>query len=166
MAKVLRDINVYAGDNTFFGKCSEVEVPSIEWAVEEFRNSGLAMKTEEILGLEKMELSMTFRDPCPEMVGYVGNPDADDEPITIRGAVTQRGTTDKIEIKANGLWKTLESSNFTSGGAQYTQKFVVTLDFFSYHVNGKELYFVEDATGIIRAGGKDLTKSIRDALGI
>ncbi|GAL31240.1 hypothetical protein JCM19239_1364 [Vibrio variabilis] len=104
MAKVLRDINVYAGDNTFFGKCSEVEVPNIEWAVEEFRNSGLAMKTEEILGLEKMELSMTFRDPCPEMVGYVGNPNADDElsPFAARSPSEARPTRLKSKPMAFG----------------------------------------------------------------
>ncbi|WGV98819.1 phage major tail tube protein [Vibrio sp. YMD68] len=166
MAKVLRDINVFAGETSFFGKASEVTLPNIEWATETFNTAGMAMETEEILRLLAMNLEMTFRDPCPKMVGYVGNPAASEEPITIRGAVTEKGTTQKIEIKANGTWKSMEPSTFTAGGAEYTNKFIVNLDFYAYYIDNKETFYVSNETGVVRSNGVDITKSIRDALGV
>lgn len=166
MAKVLRNFNVFAGDDSYFGKASEVNAPNIEFVVEAFQNAGQVMKTEEVMGLEMMVLELTFRDPCPKLVSYLGNPEAQEEPITIRGAVTEKGVTQKVEIKANGLWKSMESSAFTAGGAEYTNKFSVTLDYYQYSVDNKEVFFADDAAGIIRVGNKDITKDIRDALGV
>ena len=87
LPKILRNFNVYVDGRGYAGRVEEITLPKLTIKTEEFQGAGMSAPIEIDLGMEKLEMELTFAEYDSELFKLFGLTNGADIALTIRGAL-------------------------------------------------------------------------------
>lgn len=165
LPRLLRKFAIFVDGVGYAGMAEEVELPKLKIKTEDFRSGGMDAPSEQDMGMEKLEGTITVAEYNPAMMSKFGLLYAN-TPITLRGAI-QRQNEEAIPviIKMTGGFKELDKGTWKAGD-KGSMKIGYSADLYSEEVDGQETLFIDVVNCIRRVGGVDQLASQRAALGI
>lgn len=162
---VLTDMNVFIKEDTFAGQLNKMTMPEFVLKTAEKVTSGTAGAIERSLGrLEKLESEIIMEAFDSRLFGLIGNPEARDEMIILRGALDIGSEHVQLTVRMSGLWKSLALGEFAPE-AEIELKSNVAIEHFELEIDGREFIYIDKLTNVVRFDGVDMTKQIRACLG-
>ena len=117
------------------------------------------------MGLEKLEMDMTFSEYDPELFKLFGLTNGSEVAFTIRGALQGSGETSPVVINVRGFFKELDFDSWTPA-EKATLKCSVACTYYKLTINGVELIEIDPINMIRNVNGSDQLIKIREALQI
>ena len=162
----LKNFNVFKEGASFLGIAKEVELPKIKMAGEEWRGAGMLAPVDIDLGLEKLEMSVTYGGLVSSVLDEMGNPRIDGLQLRYVGAYQsdQDGAYTSGEIVTRS--RVME---FDPGSAQAGEdtewKVQHTLSYLKWSVNGARRLEIDVLNGIYFVNGVDRMAGQRSIIG-
>lgn len=162
--QVLHDFGVFVDGKGYLGIAKEVELPKFKVVTEEHLAAGMSAPRELDMGLEKLEMKITFagyNQALSEMLGLL----TAGSRVTIRGALAQQnGTAIGIVIK---IWGGVKESDFGTFKRKDTGQTVLTFAIRGYEetINSIVTKKIDVQNNIREIGGIDQMKDIRALIG-
>lgn len=102
LPKILKNFNVYVDGRGYAGRVEEVTLPKLTIKTEEYQGGGMTAPVEIDLGLEKLEMDLTFAEYDKELFKLFGLTDGSEVALTIRGAMQGQGETLPVVVNVRG----------------------------------------------------------------
>ena len=90
LPKILKNFNLFVDGRGYAGRVDEITLPKLTIKTEEFQGAGMSAPVEIDLGMEKLEMDMTFSEYDPELFKLFGLTNGSEVAFTIRGALEGR----------------------------------------------------------------------------
>lgn len=161
---ILKAFGAFVDGRGYFDECEEVMLPKLKLKTDGYQGGGMDAPIDQDMGMEKLELGLTFGGYDADLAGLFGLHTANTQ-ITLRGAYKRQGqAAQSIVIRARGgvneqdlgSWKVGEKAPF---------KLNLSLNYYSQEVDGRERIFIDILNGIRRIDGVDQIADIRAAIG-
>ena len=165
LPKILKNFNVYVDGRGYAGRVDEITLPKLTIKTEEYQGAGMSAPVEIDMGLEKLEMDMTFSEYDPELFKLFGLTNGSEVAFTIRGALQGSGETSPVVINVRGFFKELDFDSWTPA-EKATLKCSVACTYYKLTINGVELIEIDPINMIRNVNGSDQLIKIREALQI
>lgn len=164
LPKLVRNFGVFIDGRGYIGRADEVELPKLSIKAEEYRGGGMDAPSEQDMGMEKLECTITLPELDPDAIklfGLYGKTFG----VTLRGAIRKQGEeAEAAVIQLVGAFKEMDFGNWKPGDKAQA-KHVFAADSYTLTIAG-ELIVKIDVINMIRLiGGTDQMASIRTAIG-
>jgi uncharacterized protein len=169
MANSLKNCNVYIDGNNHLGKAKEVQIPEVSFTQADHEALGLFGKTELLSGLDKMEATIMWNSPYPDLLKKVSSPNTALN-LVIYGSLesyASTGKTGEVPFKCfmTATPKNMPGYNFKQQeNVELESKFNVTA--IKIVIDGEVISDVDILANICRVNGVDLLAKYRQNLGI
>ena len=162
----LKNFNVFSEAVPYLGVAKQVELPKITMASEEYRGAGMIAPLDIDLGLEKLEMTVTYGGIIPAIMRQMGEPRIDGLQLRYVGAYQSDSTGAPAvgELVTRGRIMEMDPGS-AEAGADTEWKVQQTLAYLKWSVNGTEVIAIDVMSGMYRVGGVDRMIGIRTALG-
>jgi P2 family phage contractile tail tube protein len=130
---------------------------------EEFQGAGMSAPVEIDMGMEKLEMELTFAEYDPEVFKLFGLTNGSEVAFTIRGAVQSTGTPDPVVINVRGFFKELDFDT-REPAEKATLKCSVACVYYKLSVRGVELIEIDPINMIRNVNGSDQMAAFREIL--
>ena len=165
LPKILKNFNLFVDGRGYAGRVDEITLPKLTIKTEEFQGAGMSAPVEIDLGMEKLEMDMTFSEYDPELFKLFGLTNGSEVAFTIRGALEGNGTTIPVVINARGYFKELDFDSWKPA-EKATLKCSVACNYYKLAIDGVELIEVDPINMIRNVNGSDQLSKLREALQI
>ena len=165
LPKILKNFNVYVDGRGYAGRVDEITLPKLTMKTEEFQGAGMSAPIEIDLGMEKLEMDMTFSEYDPELFKLFGLTNGSEVAFTIRGALQGAGETSPVVINVRGYFKELDFDSWTPA-EKATLKCSVACNYYKLAIDGVELIEIDPINMIRNVNGSDQLSAVREALQI
>jgi P2 family phage contractile tail tube protein len=168
LPKIIKNWNVIIEGRNFAGIAEEVELPTLERAMEDYRGGGMLGPVKQDLGMSGMECSFTLGEFNGDILRAWGVFGAAQLPVRFLAAAradADEAPNDAIEIAMRGRWQSLEPGT-AKGGEMAKLKVTMPLSYLRYSVNGERLLEIDLIAGTEIVGGEDRQAEVRRALGL
>ena len=167
LPSTLSDLNAFFANESWAGALNKVKLLDIELKTETFTAGGTGVERDKVLPILKaLKTTMTWSDYSSKVLSMVGNPNAANEPIILRGSFNRDGTELGIKIKMQGDFFKQSFNEMATGGVEATTETDVSLSFYSVEIDGDEAIYVDADNRVFRTGGTDHWEQIRSNLGM
>lgn len=163
-AKVLKNFTCFVDGYGFMGRVEEIETPKLKLKTEDVRLGGMDAPEEVDLGMEKLELTLTFAEAPPELLTLFGFANGLNTSVTLRQAVQGDGEAEAIVINARGGIKELDEGNLKTGAIN-KPKFAIALSYYKRTQAGKRLVEIDVPNMVRIIGDTDFLAGQRKSLG-
>lgn len=162
----LKNMNLFVDGHGLAGKVTECALPKVEVKTEEHRGGGMDAPLEYDMGLNALIGSFTLAEYNAAVLKRFGLVAGDSVRVTMRGyAEDERGASQTIVAKLVGRLKAQDTGSWKPGDNAELKGEVGCL-FYSLHINGEEIYYIDVPNMIRRIGGIDQMAKQRAALGV
>lgn len=163
LPKILKNFNVYVDGRGYAGRVEEVTLPKLTIKTEEYQGGGMTAPVEVDLGLEKLEMEMTFAEYDPELFKLFGLTDGSEVAFTIRGGIQGAGETLPVVVNVRGFFKELDFDNWKPS-EKASLKCSVACNYYKLSINNSVLIEIDPVNMIRSINGNDQLESMREAL--
>lgn len=163
--KILKNFNVYVDGRGYAGRVEEITLPKLTIKTEEFQGAGMSAPIEIDMGMEKLEMDMTFAEYDSELFKLFGLTNGADVSLTIRGAIEGNGKTEPVIINVRGYFKELDFDSWKPA-EKATLKCSVACSYYRLTVSDNELIEIDPVNMIRNVNGKDQLSEMRSILQI
>ncbi len=162
----LKNFNVFNDGLSYLGQVSELQLPKLAMAAEEYRGAGMLAPVDIDMGLEKLELEATYGGMVVgvlrqfgltridgAMLRFVGAYQADDSAGPVAGELVVRGRHMEIDPGS------------AKAGDDTEWKVKSTLSYLKWTIAGTEQVEIDVMNNVYRIGGTDRMSDIRSIIG-
>ena len=165
LPKILKNFNLFVDGRGYAGRVDEITLPKLTIKTEEFQGAGMSAPVEIDLGMEKLEMEMTFSEYDPELFKLFGLTNGSEVAFTIRGALEGNGSTTPVVVNVRGYFKELDFDSWTPA-EKATLKCSVACNYYKLAIDGVELVEIDPINMIRNVNGSDQLSKLREALQI
>ena len=165
LAKVLKNFNVYVDGRGYAGRIDEITLPKLTIKTEDYQGAGMSAPVEIDMGMEKLEMDMTFSEYDPELFKLFGLTNGAEVAFTIRGATEGRSETTPVVINIRGYIKEMDFDTWTPA-EKATLKCSVACNYYKLAIDGNDLIEIDPINMVRNINGADQLSAIREALQI
>lgn len=163
LPRVVKDLNAFVDGIGYAGRVTSATLPGLEINATSHQGGGMDAPHEIDIGMNVMDVEMTFADIDPELKKKIGMTELQME---LRGAIKRQGeAAEQAKIIMRGLFKTVDHGAWERD-SRPTNTYTGNLKFYKEEQAGEELVYVDILNHIRRIGGTDQLESERAALGI
>lgn len=163
LPRVLKNFSVFADGRGYVGRATEVELPKLTLKMDEFRAGGMDAPVEHDMGMEKLEMKITFGEYDATAMALIGKADIQ---YTARGAI-QRIGEEAVPVIVRTFGQAKEVDNGTwQAGERGTMAIAIACKRLEIEIEGQQAVFIDVENMIRIIGGEDQLASQRAALGI
>ena len=161
----LKNFNVFSEAVPYLGVAKELELPKISMASEEYRGAGMLGPVDIDLGVEKLEMTVTYGGIVQAIMRQMGEPRVDGLQLRYVGAyqADDTGIATVGELVTRGRHMEMDPGN-AQAGEDTEWKVQSTLAYLKWSVNGVATVEIDMLNGIYRVGGVDRMAGVRAAL--
>lgn len=165
--QVITAFNCFVDGNSYSGMVNKATIPPVVFETVEKSVAGYAGDIDVLTGrVGKMESDIEFDSfAAAAIFGMLGNANASDKPVVMRGSVASGGNHLELKITMQGTWKEWGGVEL-SAKAEVNNKFKVSLTKLVVEVDGKELIYINLPTFDTRVNGNDIGAKIKANLGL
>jgi P2 family phage contractile tail tube protein len=137
LPKILKNFNLYVDGRGYAGRVEEITLPKLTLKTEEFLGAGMSAPVEIDMGMEKLEMDLTFAEYDPELFKLFGLTNGSEIAFTIRGVL---GGTDAefVIINVRGFFKELDLDTWKPA-EKAALKCSIACTYYKLSINGIEL---------------------------
>ena len=163
LPKILKNFNLYVDGRGYAGRVEEVTLPKLTLKTEEFQAAGMSAPIEIDMGMEKLEMDMTFSEYDSELFKLFGLTNGSEIAFTIRGALEGNSKTTPVVVNVRGYFKEMDFDTWKPA-EKGSLKCSVACNYYKLTVDGVELIEVDPINMIRNVNGSDQLSAIREAL--
>ena len=163
LPRILKAFNVYLDGENFIGRAEAVKLPDLNIKAEEFRAAGMDAGVDLDMGMDKLDVQITFAEMSPSVIRQLGLLTADRQ-IVVRGALQRQGEAAVgVAVRMQGGIKTISRDEFKQGEKGSMQ---VTINCNSYieEQGGEQLVNIDILNYRRIIGGVDQLEGMRAVL--
>ncbi len=165
LPKILKNFNVYVDGRGYAGRVDEITLPKLTIKTEEYQGAGMSAPVEIDMGMEKLEMDLTFSEYDPELFKLFGLTNGSEFALTLRGALQGTGETSPVVINVRGYFKEMDFDSWKPA-EKATLKCSVACNYYKLTINDTELIEIDPVNMIRNVNGIDQLSEIRQALQI
>lgn len=165
LPKILKNFSVYVDGRGYAGRVDEITLPKLTIKTEEFQGAGMSAPVEIDMGMEKLEMDLTFSEYDPEIFKLFGLTNGKEIAFTIRGALQGTEDTSPVVINVRGYFKDMDFDSWKPA-EKASLKCSVACNYYKLTINGVVLIEVDPVNMIRNVNGIDQFSEIRQALQI
>ncbi len=165
LPKILKNFNVYVDGRGYAGRVDEITLPKLTVKTEEYQGAGMSSPVEIDMGLEKLEMDLTFSEYDRELFKLFGLTNGSEFALTIRGALQGTGDTSPVVINVRGYFKEMDFDSWKPA-EKATLKCSVACNYYKLTIDGVELIEIDPVNMIRNVNGIDQLSEVRQALQI
>ena len=165
LPKILKNFNLYVDGRGYAGRVEEVTLPKLTLKTEEFQAGGMSAPIEIEMGMEKLEMNMTFSEYDPELFKLFGLTNGSEIAFTIRGALEGNGKTTPVIVNVRGYFKEMDFDAWKPA-EKASLKCSVACNYYKLTMDGVELVEIDPINMIKTVNGSDQLSAVREALQI
>ena len=163
LPKILKNFNLFVDGRGYAGRVDEITLPKLTIKTEEFQGAGMSAPVEIDMGMEKLEMDMTFSEYDPELFKLFGLTNGSEIAFTIRGALEGNGETSPVVINVRGYFKDMDFDSWKSA-EKASLKCSATCNYYKLTINGVVLIEIDPINMIRNVNGSDQLSKLREAL--
>lgn len=163
----LKNFRVFNDGQDYLGIASEIELPKLKMAGEEYRGSGMLAPVDIDLGLEKLEMSATYGGLVVGVLRQFGLTRVDGAMLRFVGAYQGDSTATQAtaaELVVRGRHMELDPGN-AKAGEDTEWKVNSTLAYLKWTINGAVEVEIDVINNVYMIGGTDRMAAVRAILG-
>ena len=165
LPRVLKGFAIYVDGRGYAGRAESVQLPNLELVTEGHRGAGMDAEVDMDMGMNKLDVTMSFADYDPELFKLLGLLSAN-TPIVIRGAIQRQGEDYvPVVVRMTGGFKSLSRGQFQQG-QKSSIDIVGNVNRYSETINGETVVDIDIINSKRVIGGTDQLAGMRAALGI
>ena len=165
LPKILKNFNVYVDGRGYAGRVDEITLPKLTIKTEEYQGAGMSAPVEIDMGMEKLEMDLTFSEYDPELFKLFGLTNGSEFALTLRGALQGTVETSPVVINVRGYFKEMDFDSWKPA-EKATLKCSVACNYYKLTINDTELIEIDPVNMIRNVNGIDQLSEIRQALQI
>ena len=165
LPKILKNFNVYVDGRGYAGRVDEITLPKLTVKTEEYQGAGMSSSVEIDMGLEKLEMDLTFSEYDRDLFKLFGLTNGSEFALTIRGALQGTGDTSPVVINVRGYFKEMDFDSWKPA-EKATLKCSVACNYYKLTIDGVELIEIDPVNMIRNVNGVDQLSEVRQALQI
>jgi len=171
LPKILKNFNAYVDGRGYAGRIEEITLPKLTIKTEEYQGAGMSAPVEIDLGMEKLEMELTFSEYDPELFKLFGLTNGSEFALTIRGALqatgrlAQGGGTTGVVINVRGYFKDMDFDSWKPA-EKASLKCSVACNYYKLTIGDIELIEIDPVNMIRNVNGVDQLTEIRQVLQI
>lgn len=165
LPKILKNFNVFVDGRGFAGRVDEITLPKLTIKTEEYQGAGMSAPVEIDMGMEKLEMDLTFSEYDQELFKLFGLTNGSEFALTIRGALQGTGDTSPVVINVRGYFKEMDFDSWKPA-EKATLKCSVACNYYKLTIDGVELIEIDPVNMIRNVNGIDQLSEVRQALQI
>ena len=163
--KVLKNFNIMVDGFGCAGLCEEVELPELKKHEEKFRGAGMDAPVALDLGMEELNLKMSFAEHLEVIYRQFGLVDGNAVGVTFRAAKADDTSVVAIEVVARGSYSLIPASKVKAGEKGMLEA-TMALRYYRLTIGGAKLIEIDIEAGTRIINGVDQLASIRNAISI
>lgn len=162
----LKNFRVFNDGQDYLGVCSEVELPKLKMAGEEYRGGGHLAPLDIDLGLEKLEMSATYGGLVVGVLRQFGLVRVDGAMLRFIGAYQgdSNGQATAAELVVRGRHMEIDPGN-AKPGEDTEWKVQSTLAYLKWTIGGSVEVEIDVINNVYLVGGVDRMAEVRAILG-
>ena len=163
----LKFFNVTIDGVGYIGQAKEVGLPKLSMKAEAYRSGGMPGEVDIDLGIEKLEMELTFGGPIEEIYRTFGDPVLASRLIRFVGSYQREDTGDvaAVEVVGRGRWTEIDPGSAKAGDdTEFKPK--ASLSYYKLVIDGVEEVEIDMINLIYKTGGVDRYAEHRKALGL
>ena len=162
----LKNFRTFNDGQDYLGVASEIELPKLKMAGEEYRGSGMLAPVDIDLGLEKLEMAATYGGIVVGVLRQFGLTQVDGAMLRFVGAYQGDGNSQvtAAELVVRGRHMEIDPGS-AKAGEDTEWKVNSTLAYLKWTINGSVEVEIDVVNNIYLVGGVDRMADIRAALG-
>jgi P2 family phage contractile tail tube protein len=163
LPQILKNFNLYVDGKGYAGRIEELTLPKLTLKTEEFQGGGMSAPVEIDMGMEKLEMELTFAEYDQELFKLFGLTNGSEVAFTIRGAVQSTGTPDPVIVNVRGFFKELDFDTWKPA-EKATLKCSVACTYYKLSIKGVELIEIDPINMVRNVNGADQLAVFREIL--
>lgn len=163
LPKILKNFNLYVDGRGYAGRVEEITLPKLTLKTEEFLGAGMSAPVEIDMGMEKLEMDMTFAEYDKNLFKLLGLTNGAEIAFTIRGAIQGIDAPESVVLNVRGFFKEMDFDSWKPA-EKATLKCSVACTYYKLSVGGTELIEIDPANMIRNVNGSDQLSAIREIL--
>ena len=160
---ILKNFNVFIDGRGYAGKAEEITLPKLTKKIEEYRGAGMSAPIDIDMGLEKLEMDITFADYDEELFKLWGATNGSEIQFTIRGALQGTSAAIPVIVNVTGYLKEMESGSWKAG-EKSTLKCSLSCNYYKLTINNAEIIEIDPINMVNKVNGIDTLSEIRSIL--
>ncbi len=165
LPKILKNFNLFVDGRGYAGRVDEITLPKLTVKTEDYQGAGMSAPVEIDLGMEKLEMDMTFSEYDVELFKLFGLTNGAEVAFTVRGALEGNGETLPVVINARGYFKEIDFDSWKPS-EKASLKCSVACNYYKLTINGVELIEIDPVNMVQNVNGSDQLSEVRQALQI
>ncbi|MEH0021697.1 MAG: phage major tail tube protein [Desulfobacter sp.] len=165
LPKRLKNMTAFVDGHGYAGRVEEVTPPKLALKLEEYRAAGMDAPVELDMGMEKMEVSLTFTEYDDKLFTRFGLVNNSETGLTIRGVRQNDTGTDAIIMTMRGIYKELDAGTWKPGD-KGTLKASISCRYYKLTIADKDLVEIDIENMVRKINGTDQLAEERKALGL
>lgn len=164
LPKILKNFNVFVDGRGFAGRAEEITLPKLTIKTEEFLGAGMSAPVEVDMGMEKLEMDITFAEYDKELFKLFGLTNGSEVAFTIRGAMQATNSeAEAVVVNVRGFFKELDFDSWKPA-EKATLKCAVACNYYKLTVDGVELIEIDPVNMVRSINGTDQLSKMREIL--
>lgn len=163
LPKILKNFNVYVDGLGYAGKVDEITLPKLTIKTEEYQGAGMSAPVEIDMGMEKLEMDLTFSEYDKSVFKLFGLTNGSEVALTIRGAIQSTGNPEAVVINVRGFFKEMDFDSWKPA-EKATMKCSVACTYYRLTIDNVDLIEVDPINMIRNVNGSDQLAAIREIL--
>lgn len=165
LPKILKNFNVYVDGRGYAGRLDELTLPKLTIKTEEYQGAGMSAPVDIDMGMEKLEMDLTFAEYDKELFKLFGLTNGSEIGLTIRGALHGAGEPEAIVINVRGFFREMDFDSWTPA-EKTSLKCTVSCTYYKLSIDGNELIEIDPVNMIRNVNGSDQLSKFREILQI
>ena len=167
LPRTLRNFSLFIDGTGYAGRVTELTLPTLTIATEEYRAGGLDAPVEIDMGMEALSASFTLAEYDVDVIKRFGLYNQNDVEVTARGALQRNGDVDAVACVCNltGHIKSFDPGAFEAGSPTEAS-FEMGVRYYKLAIAGDDLIEIDIENMKRIINGTDQLTSLRDAMGI
>jgi len=165
LPRVLKGFAVYVDGRGYIGRVESCKLPELTVKAEEYRGAGMDAPVDLDMGMEKLDVSMTFAEYDPNLIKEFGLFSADTQ-IVLRGAIQRQGEDAvPVIVRLQGGVKQIGRDDWKQG-EKGSMQVSANCNRYSESIAGETLVDIDIINMKRIIGGVDQLAGMRSALGV
>jgi len=165
LPKILKNFNLFVDGVGYAGRVDELTLPKLTIKTEEYQGAGMSAPIEIDMGMEKIEMDMTFSEYDSNLFKLFGLTNGSEVAFTIRGAMQGTGEAESVVINARGYFKEMDCDTWKPA-EKATLKCSVACNYYKLTIDRIELIEIDPINMIRNVNGSDQLSAMREILQI
>lgn len=165
LPKILKNFNAYVDGRGYAGRVEELTLPKLTIKTEEYLGAGMSAPIEVDMGMEKLEMDVSFAEYEAEIFKLLGLTNGKEIGITIRGAMQGAGQPESIVVYVRGYLKEMDMGSWKPA-EKSTLKCSFSCTYFKLTINNVQLIEIDPQNMIRNVNGTDQLSAFKEILQI